>query len=414
VTLVSAPRVFLSYARKDGEEFATALRRRLAADEPEITLWHDRAEMEGGVGWWAQIEAALDQVKFLVIVVTPRAIASEVTRTEWRYARQRGVIVYPVKGVPDAELDYAALPAWMRKAHFFDIGRFTSDGWRDAKEWQTFVNYLKSDRQPLRVPFMAPDLPHGFVPRDREFEQLLQLVLNPARESPVSITTALQGAGGYGKTTLAIALCHDDRIVDAFDDGVLWTSLGQTPRLVDEVARLYEALTGQRPAFVDATQAAARLAEKLEHRNCLMVVDDVWDRAHLDPFLKGGAQCAAARDHETIRSGERRRPCSCRRDEHDRVNSYAGDGVAVRNGRRCQARAAGEADGGMAAAAEARRRHDPQTAGPRRLGGWRPDLRRARAGQARCHRVRPGRGGAARRGGSQNGRGEPGRAVGGG
>src|SRR3954452_25126461 len=116
------PRVFLSYARKDGEAFATALRRRLAAEEPEITLWQDRAELEGGVGWWTQIEAALDQVKFLVIVMTPHAMASEMTRREWRYARQQGVIVYPVKGVPDDQLDYAAIPPWMRKAHFFDVG----------------------------------------------------------------------------------------------------------------------------------------------------------------------------------------------------------------------------------------------------------------------------------------------------
>ena len=29
--------------------------------------------------------------------------------------------------------------------------------------------------------------------------------------------TALQGAGGYGKTTLAIALCHDDQVIGAFD-----------------------------------------------------------------------------------------------------------------------------------------------------------------------------------------------------
>jgi hypothetical protein len=27
--------------------------------------------------------------------------------------------VYPVKGVPDAELDYATLPKWMQKVHFF-------------------------------------------------------------------------------------------------------------------------------------------------------------------------------------------------------------------------------------------------------------------------------------------------------
>jgi hypothetical protein len=292
VTLVVSPRVFLSYARQDGEEFATALRRRLAIEEPEITLWQDRAQMEGGVGWWAQIEAALDHVKFLVIVMTPHAGVSETTRKEWRCARQRGVVVYPVKGVPDAQLDYAALPGWMRNSHFFDIGRFADGEWQDSKEWETFVNYLKSDRQPVRVPFMAPDLPAGFVPRRHELEQLCHLLLEPAREQPVAITTTLQGAGGYGKTTLAIALCHDERMVDAFDDGVLWTTLGQTPQVVDEAARLYEALTGQHVAFVDATDAAAKLAEKLEHRRCLLILDDVWERGHLEPFLKGGKQCA--------------------------------------------------------------------------------------------------------------------------
>ena len=116
--------------------------------------------MEGGIGWWKQIEEALDQVRFLVIVMTPAAMQSEMTRKEWRYARQRGVNVYPVKGCREEELDYASLPNWMRKAHFFDLD----------KEWETFVNYLKSDRQQARVPFMAPDLPEGLVKRTREFE----------------------------------------------------------------------------------------------------------------------------------------------------------------------------------------------------------------------------------------------------
>ena len=111
---------------------------------------------------------------------------------------------------------------------------------------------------------MAPDLTAGFVPRDREFEQLLNVLIDPARDHPVTITTALQGA-----------LCHDERVIEAFDDGVLWTSLGQTPRLVDEFAKLYEALTGQQAAFADATQASGKLEETLENRNCLIVVDDV-------------------------------------------------------------------------------------------------------------------------------------------
>jgi WD40 repeat protein len=293
------PRVFISYARTDGEDFATNLRNRLEEKEPEITLWQDRAKMEGGVGWWKQIEEALDQVKFLVIVMTPAAMQSGVTRKEWKYARQCGVNIYPIKGCPDTELDYSSLPNWMRKAHFFDL----------HKEWETFVNHLKSDREPKRAAFMAPDMPEGFIPRPLEFEQMIAQLVGPKHESPVAITTALRGAGGYGKTTLAIALCHDDRIVDAFDDGILWVTLGQNPNVLAELSKLYKALTGDLPTFVDEKDAELRLREKLENRNCLLVIDDAWQRSHLQPFLQGGkkncARLITTRRHDLVMDAKR-------------------------------------------------------------------------------------------------------------
>jgi len=80
-----APRVFLSYARSDGEQFATQLRQRLEAEH--IPLWQDRVGMEGGRDWWLQITEALDKVDFMVLVMTPSAMGSEMVRKEWRYAR---------------------------------------------------------------------------------------------------------------------------------------------------------------------------------------------------------------------------------------------------------------------------------------------------------------------------------------
>ncbi|MFM7394671.1 MAG: NB-ARC domain-containing protein [Cyanobium sp.] len=143
-----------------------------------------------------------------------------------------------------------------------------------------------------RVPFMAPDLPIGFVQREKEFDQLRSFLLDPERSDPVAITTALTGAGGFGKTTLAAALCHDDAILQTFDDGILWVTLGETPNLADALAKLYAGLTGERPFFKDAEDAATTLAEKLERKTCLIVIDDVWDPAHLRPFLPGGEGCA--------------------------------------------------------------------------------------------------------------------------
>src|SRR5262249_21722170 len=60
----------------------------------------------------------------------------------------------------------------------------------------------------------------------------------------------------------------------------------------DALAKLYAGLTGERPQFKDSEDAATTLAEKLEHKDCLIVIDDVWDAAHLKYFLRGGAGCA--------------------------------------------------------------------------------------------------------------------------
>ena len=54
--------------------------------------------------------------------------------------------------------------------------------------------------------FTVPSLPAHYVNRPREFEAVAQLLLEGS-SSPVAITTALQGGGGFGKTTLALALC---------------------------------------------------------------------------------------------------------------------------------------------------------------------------------------------------------------
>jgi WD40 repeat protein len=282
VTTIRRPRhgAFVSYARADGEAAARALCARLDANLPDVPAWLDRFQVEGGVGWWNQIEQALDRAEFLLLVMTPAAMRSENTRREWRSARQRGVCVYPVKGVPDAELDYPSLPNWMRKAHFYD----------PQLEWEKLVAHLRRGCTATRVPFMAPSLPLGFVPRRGPAEAVTASLLAVGR--PGRAVTALRGPGGFGKTILAAAVCYDERVTDAFDDGILWVTLGQSPNLLNELVKLYAALTGERPGFVDVEDASRELALKLESRTCLLVIDDVWNPAHVKPFLNGGPGCA--------------------------------------------------------------------------------------------------------------------------
>ena len=269
--------VFLSYARADGEEFAARLRERLRREASDIEIKQDRLVLEGGVGWWKQITDAIDSVDFLVLVMTPSAMTSEMVRKEWRYARQQGVCVYPVKAASDASLGFASLPRWMSRAHFFDL----------EKEWPSFVGHLRAGCHTPRVPFMAPDLPANFVQRPAEFEALKAQLLQSGGGGPVAITTALAGAGGFGKTTLAAALCHDPDLIENFGDGILWVTLGQKPDVLAAAVTLYAALTDERPAFATVEDAANKIAEKLGDQTCLMVIDDVWNAAHLAPFRAG-------------------------------------------------------------------------------------------------------------------------------
>ncbi|MDH5587926.1 MAG: TIR domain-containing protein, partial [Nitrospirota bacterium] len=286
-----SPRIFLSYARKDGEDFARKLRQKLI--EQKFSLWQDRTQMEGGKDWWDQITQALRQVEYMVLVMTEAALASPVVRKEWRQARQEGVGVIPVFGQPN--LDLSQLPRWMRDVHWVNTDV--------PEQWTRFIRTLESSHQRTRVPFMADDLPVDYVLRAKEFEDLAESLLDPQKEEPIAITAALKGAGGYGKTTLAKGLCHDERIQDAFHDGILWVTLGEEPNIMAGLTKLYAALTEERPNFVDQDDASNRLAEVLEDKDCVMVIDDVWNAAHVPPFLRGGKRCAriiTTRDSGTL------------------------------------------------------------------------------------------------------------------
>ncbi|MBZ0275360.1 MAG: TIR domain-containing protein [Anaerolineae bacterium] len=271
--------IFIAYSRKDGKTFATQLRQRLESEG--LSSWQDRDRMEGGVGWWQQITEALGTVEFMVLVATPAALKSPVATKEWRYARQQGVCVYPVL-VPGLPPDFGTLPRWMQDSHFYNLD----------EEWENFVHYLKNPCQAVRVPFMAPDLPAHLVEQPERLDAIKSQLLKADKVNPVAITTALRGAGGFGKTTLATALCHDEDIQAAFDDGILWVTLGEQPDLLHEITLLYKALTGENPVFLDVNEATRQFAEKLGDNDCLIVIDDVWNAAHLKPFLQGGKRCA--------------------------------------------------------------------------------------------------------------------------
>lgn len=272
------PRIFISYARSDGLAPARQLRQRL--EQEGFALWQDLVAMEGGRDWWTQIEEAIraPSVEHLVLVVTPSVLQRLVVQREVRLARQEGVQVSPVIGAAGLDRD-APLPRWIGHLHDIEF----------PEQWGRLVAVLRGPSTQRRAPFMAPDLPEKFVPRVVEYEALKARLLD-ARGDAVGTTAALRGAGGYGKTVLANALCHDPDIQDAYFDGILRVELGERPdNLIGIVLDLIKMITGEAEGFNTIDAAASRLSEALGERRYLVVIDDAWREQDLRPFLQGGS-----------------------------------------------------------------------------------------------------------------------------
>jgi hypothetical protein len=151
----------------------------------------------------------------MVLVMTKAALEARVCCREWRCAWQLGTCVLLVKADPDL----ATMPSWMYSADFVDL----TIPERKAR----FFELLRGPCRAARVPPMAKRPPPDFVMRSEAFDALKVQLLEGGE--PVAIRAALRGAGSFGKTTLAEALCHDDDVQEAFHDGILWITLGQTP-----------------------------------------------------------------------------------------------------------------------------------------------------------------------------------------
>ena len=111
----------------------------------------------------------------------------------------------------------------------------------------------------------------------------------------VALTTGLVGAGGFGKTTLAAKACQDRRVRRVFRGGIVWITVGRDtdgPGLAARISEVIATADGASgPAFASPEQAGQALAGALAGRGrTLLVVDDVWTAAQLQPFAAAAQQ----------------------------------------------------------------------------------------------------------------------------
>ncbi|MEV7103050.1 NB-ARC domain-containing protein [Streptomyces atroolivaceus] len=150
-------------------------------------------------------------------------------------------------------------------------------------------------RSPAVAPSAVPQPPRWMVERE-ETARAVDSVL-AEHSGSVGLTTGLQGAGGFGKTTLAKAVCADERVRHRFSD-ILFVTLGGDlrggPRIAARTTEVIQLVTGKEALFhEDPAMAGAQLGRVLDERDrpMLLVLDDVWSEAQLAPFLIGGRRC---------------------------------------------------------------------------------------------------------------------------
>ncbi|MEM9091264.1 MAG: NB-ARC domain-containing protein [Cyanobacteria bacterium P01_F01_bin.53] len=140
-----------------------------------------------------------------------------------------------------------------------------------------------------RVPLQMPPLPKHFVERPEyqaRFQE--QLLCKETKAAGTLVVSAIHGLGGIGKSVLAAKLAHEPDVQNHFSDGILWATLGQNPDILPLLSDWIQAL-GDTDYQPNANSSASNhLRTLLFGKRVLLVVDDVWDPDHLDPFRVGG------------------------------------------------------------------------------------------------------------------------------
>jgi DNA-binding SARP family transcriptional activator len=145
---------------------------------------------------------------------------------------------------------------------------------------------------PLVVPAELPvDVP-AFTGRRREIARLRSGLAVAGKRMAI---VAISGAGGVGKSALAVHVAH--AVAADFPDGQLFVQLHgamagvAAPAPVDVLGRLLRTLGVANPPHGE-DEAAARFRSLTAGRRLLIVLDDAADAAQVRPLLPGGNACA--------------------------------------------------------------------------------------------------------------------------
>ena len=284
--------------------------------ESWIDVWLDEEKLLPGQDWDYEIEKALDSSDAVIVTLSTGSVSKEgYVQKELRFVldiaqeKPHGTIfILPVR------LDDCERPRRLRP--FQDIDYFPSERRdlayarlkssleRRAKELgikpeagsektPEVQNQTKTTPEPEKRSAMdqlgiAPRLPGWFVGRENDIVELRSRLTG---ETNAILQTVVVGWPGIGKTSLVATIAHDMALRPVFSDGVLWTALGQQPKIEDELGNWLVALGFDPRDFPTKETRSNRLAAILRLKRMLLIIDDVWEAEPAELFLVGGYEC---------------------------------------------------------------------------------------------------------------------------
>ncbi|XP_065894615.1 uncharacterized protein [Dysidea avara] len=146
-------------------------------------------------------------------------------------------------------------------------------------------------KQGIKCP-PPPPLPPNYVCRQQLLDEMVTKLCQSTID-PNSYGTSLTvtGAGGFGKTSIATALCHHPVIKEQFKDGVVFIELG--PQATDpsmKLKGLYNLLSDEQCDINVVEQQINQLTSRY-CRNLLVVIDDVWHVEDAEQIVKAFSNC---------------------------------------------------------------------------------------------------------------------------
>ncbi len=271
--------VFLSYSRKDAE-FVRELHRRLTRDGVEC--FYDEASIEGGDNFVLRLQDGVGRCDRFVAVLSPDFVASDWAQREWTAAVARGVKIIPLM------LRECGVPPLLQTLQMIDASDYPRlCGLLGGTEREDIAP--PADRTTLppvtRLPARS-SMPHrsmegGFVGRVAE----LWTVHDQLRDKKTSIVSGVgvvYGAGGLGKTQLAIEYAH--RFNAHYPGGIFWIDADQgIQRLIDILVRcLSLKVDGKLPVPDQLASIWATIAQRLA---MLVVLDNFPEQVAIREWL---------------------------------------------------------------------------------------------------------------------------------